>query len=179
MDFHRINTQGRIWIQRVDDVSLIGHIAADEDRLVYSKSDDNIYIATSSEWIVLSTKYSVLTAGSTLLFGSYPLPTGWNITNYNDVIVSITDSSGSVGSLAGAWQITGFGTGGSHDHGGSTTAPDNVYVTWPDNNPDYTLDASVVNHLHGHTLIADGVHTHSFDGAWRPRSVKFCEAVLQ
>ena len=86
MDFHRINTQGRIWIQRVDDVSLIGHTADDEGRMVYSRSDDKIYIATSTAWVVLSTKYSVLTAGTTLLFGAYPLPTGWNITAYNDVI---------------------------------------------------------------------------------------------
>ena len=179
MDFHIINTQGRIWIQRVDDVSLIGHIASDEGRMVYSKSDDNVYIASSSEWVVLSTKYSVLTVGSTLLFGSYPLPTGWNITNYNDVIVSITDNSGSVGSLAGSWQITGFGTGGSHDHGGNTTPPDNTYVAWPDNNPDYTLDSPIVWSLHSHTLDSDGVHEHSFGTAWRPRSVKFCEAVLQ
>ena len=65
MDFHRINTQGRIWIQRVDDVSLIGHTASDEGRLVYSKSDDKMYIATSTAWVVLSTKYSVLTTGTT------------------------------------------------------------------------------------------------------------------
>ncbi len=179
MDFHRINTQGKIWIQRVDDVSLIGHTASDEGRMVYSRSDNKLYIATSTTWLALSIKYSVLTAGTTLLFGAYPLPIGWNITSYNDVIVSITNSSGSVGSFNGGWTITGFGAAGGHDHGGMTTAPDDVYVTPSDNNPDYTLDAEVVETYHGHSIMADGNHSHSFNGSWRPRSVKFCEAILQ
>jgi len=179
MDFHRINTQGKIWLQRVDDVSLIGHIASDEGRMVYSRSDEKIYIATSTEWLELSTEFSVLTAGTTLLFGAYPLPTGWNITNYNDVIVSITDSSDSIGSFAGGWTITGFGNAGSHDHGGTTTQPDSLYISTAADNPDYVLDNQYVDRYHTHSLIGDGDHSHSFNGIWRPSNIKFCEAVLQ
>jgi len=175
MDYHRINTQGKIWIQRVDDVDVV---AVDEGGLLYSRSNDEIYIGTSTEWLSLSTKYSVLTAGSKLLFGSYPIPTGWNITSYNDVIVHLTDTSGSVGSLAGAWKITGFGSGGSHDHGGNTSTPDNIYASWGDNNPDYVLNIPTCSTFHGHTISSVGNHSHTFDGAWRPRSVKFCEAEM-
>jgi hypothetical protein len=173
MDFHRINDQGKIWIQRVDDVTLIGHTAADEGRMVYSKSNEKIYIATDTEWLVLATKYAVIESGSKMLFGSYPLPPGWNITAYNDVIVSITNSSGSIGSLDGSWVITGFGSEGSHDHGGYVESA-NVTV-WSE----WTGSITTAATTHKHSLLSDGNHTHTFDGTWRPTNVKFCEATLQ
>lgn len=180
MDFHRINTQGRIWIQRVDDVSLIGHTADDEGRMLYSKSDDKVYIATSTEWLILATKYSVLTAGSTLLFGSYPLPTGWNITSYNDAIVSITNSSGSVGSFSGGWTITGFGAAGTHDHGGYATYDNDwMRVTQGGLYRDDLSDYEAPSYIHKHSIVSDGNHTHTFNGTWRPSNMKFCEAILQ
>ena len=74
MDFFKIDSQGKLWIQRIDDINLIGHTASDERRLVYSKSDEKVYIGTSTEWRSLAIEYSVIDAGAKMLFGSYPLP---------------------------------------------------------------------------------------------------------
>lgn len=172
MDFHRINDQGKLWIQRVDDISLIGHTVNDEGRLVYSKSDDKVYIATSTEWLELAIEYSVISTGTKMLFGSYPLPTGWNITAYDDIMVTITNNSVYVGSTNGSWYITGLQSDGSHDHTGLTGK---CTIT-----AHIGGDVIQIAHAdHKHSILADGLHTHEFDGQWRPNHVKFCEASLQ
>jgi hypothetical protein len=175
MDFHNINNQGKIWVQRVDDISLIGHTADDESRLVYSKSDDRIYIGTSTEWRVLAIEYSVIDQNSKMLFGSYPLPVGWNISNINDTMVSLTTATGSIGIYSGNWTITSIGQSDTHNHGGYTNL--STYLRSV-----RSYDAHRVTrpyYAHKHSILADGAHTHTFDGTWRPEYVKFCEAELQ
>lgn len=176
MDFHNINNQGKVWIQRVDDISLIGFTADDESCLVYSRSDDKVYIGTSTEWRVLATEYSVMDQGSKMLFGSYPLPVGWNISDIDDTMVMITNSSGSIGSYSGTWTITAMLDSESHNHTGYTKYA-NV-VRYVKNYSDaYRVDRPVASHRH--SILADGIHSHTFDGLWRPAYIKFCEGTLQ
>lgn len=175
MDFYRINNQGKLWIERVDDISLIGHTSGDESRLVYSKSDERVYIGTSTEWRVLAVEYSVMEAGTKMLFGSYPLPTGWNITTSDDMMVLITTTGSSVGSFSGSWTITGMQNIDSHNHTGWTN-----YATYFRQVRAY--DAHKVwrpDGSHRHSILADGIHSHTFGSTWRPDHVKFSEATLQ
>jgi len=175
MDFHEINGQGEIWIQRVDDINLIGHTSDDESRLVYSKSNDKVYIGTSTEWRDLAIEYSVMEQGAKMLFGSYPLPIGWNIGNRNDEVVLITNSSGSIGAESGTWVISQMNNSNAHDHGGRTNRA-TVKISLK------KYDAHKVYRPlwnHRHSIMADGIHTHTFDGNWRPEYIKFCEGVLQ
>jgi len=176
MDFYRINDQGKIWIQRVDDISLIGHRDSDEGRLLYSKSNQKIYIATSTEWRMLSVEYSVISSGTKMLFGSYPLPVGWNISNSNDMVVSLTNSSGSIGSIAGSWTITGMNNIESHNHTGATgteSAYREAKLHLTGNR--YTCAAR----YHTHSIVGDGIHSHTFGNSWRPSYTFFTEATLQ
>ena len=177
MDFHEINIQGKFWIERIDDISLIGHTADDESRLVYSKSDERVYIGTSTEWRVLAIEYSVMSKGTKMLFGSYPLPTGWNITTtLSDLMVLITITGSSIGSFSGSWTITGMQNSDAHDHGGWTGIGDQAAnvrkydvhrVTRPDGS-------------HKHSILPDGIHSHPLiNSLWRPEYIKFSEGTLQ
>lgn len=176
MDFYRLNNQGRFWIQRVDDINLIGHSAADERRLVYSRSDERVYIGTSTEWRILAIEYSVMGAGVKMLFGSYPLPVGWNIKAHNDMMVIVTNDSNLIGNEEGSWMITGMADSQSHDHSG-WTAYATASVGIKRYRPPYNLTIPVP--AHRHTIVSDGIHTHSFNASWRPEFINFVEGELQ
>lgn len=175
MDFFKIDSQGKLWIQRIDDINLIGHTASDERRLVYSKSDEKVYIGTSTEWRSLAIEYSVIDAGAKMLFGSYPLPVGWNIKNHNDMMVIITTHSSLIGSSSGSWSITGIANSQSHNHSGWTnTATTSIVIRKYDA---HRVERPVWSHKH--SIAADGIHKHSFDASWRPEFIKFAEGKLQ
>ena len=176
MDFYRINDQGKIWIQRVADVSLIGFRDHDEGRLLYSESDEKLYIATSTEWRELSAEYSVLTANTKMIFGSYPLPVGWNISTNSGMVIALTTSSGSIGTTDGTWTISGMNNIDSHNHAG-VTGTESSYreAKLHSTGNRYTCAAR----YHTHTIVADGVHSHTFTSSWRPAHVFFTEAILQ
>ncbi len=175
MDFHEINNQGKIWIQRIDDINDISYSTSDESRILYSKSDEKIYIGTDSEWLALATNYSVISLNTKMIFGSYPLPTGWNIKNENDVLVSITNNSGSIGAKAGDWSITSVQNSQPHNHGGFTGSASSG-MTGHRIIKD-TGFISTAPSTHKHSIYSDGIHTHTFDGTWRPARRHFIEAI--
>jgi len=176
MDFFEINSQGKLWIQRVADIDLIGHTASDERRLVYSESDEKVYIGTSTEWRSLAIEYSVLQAGAKMLFGSLPLPVGWNIQTHNDMIVIITNDSDLIGNdEEGSWVITGIGNSQPHTHTGLTGLSTAII----DINKYDAHSVERPNWAHQHTIVSDGIHTHSFGSSWRPAFINFVEGELQ
>ena len=181
MDFHKIKNQGNFWIQRVSDISVINHTASDEGRFVYSMSDDSVYVGTSTEFLKLSVEYSLISSGAKMLFGSYPLPVGWNITNFSsdfDAVVSITNVSNDINKIGGTWTITGMNDSSDHDHTGYTDYSDEVYESrWHWDDPPFDFSGSAA--VHRHSILSDGVHSHTFDGNWRPYYIYFAEGTYQ
>ena len=110
-----------------------------------------------------------------MLFGSYPLPTGWNISNFSDAIVSITNSTSSIGSFSGTWTIEEMNNSSSHKHTGWTGYTE--YTRTAKNYDAHRVDRP--NWRHRHSIYPDGIHKHTFDGTWRPEYIKFCEGTLQ
>lgn len=176
MRFHSIEIKGKIWIQvRAVAGSAARHRGVDDEgRIFYSTVDEKIWFATSTEWKELSGKHSVISSGSRMLFGTSPLPENWNLnatTIINGKIIMVTNDSDEVGNYSsGTWTITGMDTADSHDHGGTLASTSYYRIGKSD------LKSVVPKYTHIHTLYADGVHQHTFNGTWRPAHVKLVEA---
>lgn len=175
--YHEIKVLGKIWAQRVANINNIVH-AGDEDkaRVVYSQHDDKLYYGTGTRWIRFNDKYAVIPQLTRLLFGRFPLPTGWNIVaSMSDYALILTDIEGSIGSIDGNWVITGIQSSGGHDHGGYFGP---YYGTTEKvGDSDKYGSSAVQNHTHkilGSAGINDGLHFHTFNGAWRPHHNKYC-----
>lgn len=172
MRFDKIEVIGKLWLHIVADKDTERHRSGtDEGRFIYAQAQEKVYFGNASDWVLLTTAHDVLAANSKLLMGSFPLPTGWNIkTDNDDFAIMVTPSGGEVGDTEGSWIITGLDQQGSHDDhtlGGPT---ETVLLG------SSRLWTQVGLFDHTHTLIVDGVHSHTFDGTWRPAYVKFCEA---
>lgn len=177
MNFHEIRTKGKVWIQvRTESGSGAKHRGSvDEGRIFYSTADEKIWFGTSTEWLELSGKYGVMSSGTRMLMGYSPLPDNWNLNSnsiINGKIILITNDSAEVGEYnSGSWTITGIQTADSHDHGGTLASSSYYSIGNSDWKGDY-----IPLYTHVHTLTNDGVHTHSFDGTWRPAHIKLVEA---
>ncbi|MHA2030691.1 MAG: hypothetical protein ACW99Q_15000 [Candidatus Kariarchaeaceae archaeon] len=180
MRFDKVEVIGSFWMHRVADADTHPHKAVDEGRLIYSIDNERVYYGSNTEWVLLTTAYDVIDQGQRMLFGSWPLPTGWNITNRDDVSVAIISAGGGVGSLgsevgeSSTWAITGIQEQGSHSHGGQTGNPDRVVRRGTSDAQEY-----VAQDNHKHSLIVDGLHSHSFTGTWRPHHIKLAEGEYQ
>ena len=175
MRYDKIKIKGKIWIERVADITTTRHRGTiDEGRLVYSIANASFYFATATEFVVLAGKYDVISSLSIMLMGYSPLPTGWTTnTAKNDQVIILTSDSGDVGDVSSdSWTITGIEEDGSHSHGGYVNASGSYLRV---GKSDYQSTIPLYNHLH--SIIADGLHTHSFDGTWRPEHAKFMEVV--
>lgn len=177
MRFDKIKIKGKIWVQTVADGSTERHRGSiDEGRLIYSTADEKLYFGTDTEWLEFASRYDVFTAGTKLLMGYNPLPDNWAInssSSINDRIVLLTNDASEIGDLTSdSWTITGMQSSESHDHGGSTNISSSYYSI---GNSDFKGDyIPLYNHVH--TITADGIHTHTFDGTWRPAHIKLVEA---
>ena len=172
MRFDKVEVIGNIWLHRVADKDTERHrTGKDEGRFIYAQAQQNVYYGTSSDWQIIATKYSVLDSGTRMLMGKFPLPTGWNIVITNDgKAVLISNAGSEVGDPGGSWTITGLDSQGSHNHTTGFGYPREVRGT------DNLDNVYLANYSHRHSIAVDGLHSHTFDGTWRPAYVKFCEA---
>jgi len=172
MRFDKVEVIGNIWLHRVADKDIERHrTGIDEGRFIYAQAQQKIYYGTSSDWQVISTRYDVIDSGTRMLMGKFPLPEGWNIvTENNDRLVLISNAGSEVGGTAGSWTITGLDQQGSHNH---TTGFGYPRERLGSDNLDNQYTAL---YQHRHSIAVDGLHSHTFDGTWRPSYVKFCEA---
>jgi hypothetical protein len=175
MRFDALNSQGKFWLQRVADKDTENHNAGDEGRLIYSRDDEKVYLGTDTEWLLLTGLHDVMAVGTQMLFGYWPLPDNWNLlTDNNDTAVMITSAGASVGTNAGTWTISGLDSQGAHDHGGATGGPNKGLLLGGSEPYDQCAGPS-----HTHSIQVDGLHTHTFDGTWRPAYVKLAEGEYQ
>ena len=101
--------------------------------------------------------------------GKYPLPNYWNIDfGSNDIMPLISNDETMAGTYGGSWTISGVRSTGSHNHGGNTGTPNNSIVIGASE-----LYANVAGSNHTHSIQSDGIHSHTFDGSWRPKYTKF------
>lgn len=144
----------------------------DKTRMIYSEADERLYIGGLSAWIGISTPYDVLDQGTKMLFGSYPLPTGWSLdTTWNDRVILLETNAAQIGNTGGSWTITGILGAGSHTHSfidHATVSVDNDY------GPKWLPSV-----YHGHKLSSDNSHTHSQSGSWRPYNIRYCVGEYQ
>jgi len=167
MKFHEVDIKGYFKLPVETSIASVSHTGADEEgRIFYSSAENTIYYGTDSEFKKIPGKYDIYELRDEVLMGYYPLPTGWTLRNYESRGIRVVNLGSAAGSTGGSWTITGASTAGSHTHTtGSAieTDPigkdDNYSTTSPD--------------FHTHTMEYDGLHTHTFDGNWRPAWVKF------
>ena len=166
MKFYGINSRGKFWVHRVDDIDSVTHNGAeDEGRLLYNRADEHLYAGSETEWIKITTRYDIFESGTKILFSSYPLPNNFTIdTTYDDRMVLTTSTPGDVFTSGGSWVITGMQANNGHTHGGRTGGPTNNSSLIGAS--DLYAYSSKTNHTH--SITRDGEHQHTIDGTWRP-----------
>lgn len=128
MEFHEIDTKGKLWIQRV--AALPTWTANDVGRVVYDISADAFYFGSSSAWELWGS--DIIPAGTKMVFYQNTAPTGWTIDGtVADAIIAIKGGSQSynvnAGQLAGTWTQTNHthtfsdSFSASHNHSVSLT----------------------------------------------------------
>ena len=175
--YQSVEAQSKFICQRVNNIANLAHDQNDDKgRLVYDRTTERLFKGEGTAWVQISTPYDILEQGTQVLFGSYPLPDGWNIvedSNVNDRIILLTDTETSIGASGGSWTINSINTGGNHRH--SSSVP-----SWINRNigkSEFYGNAS--SETHRHNTNYDGTHQHGFDGAWRPPAIKYCIAEYQ
>ncbi len=171
--FFEIETKGKHWLHRVDDVDTHSHGGdPDEGRVIYSKSDKRIYLGNTLTWNLVTTPYDVIGQNIKVLMGKFPLPTGWNLdTTYNDISILLSNDESDVDTTGGSWTITGINLGGGHAHGGTTGYGNSQLLIG------YSEPYAVTQKLnHRHSISTETGHFHFFDGAWRWPHVFYCVA---
>lgn len=173
--FYEIDAQSKFKSHRVLDKDTETHNGyVDKARLIYSEADKRLCIGGLSGWNIITTPYDVFDKNTKVLFGSYPLPTGWNLdTAWNDRVVLLTDTSSETGDTGGSWTVTGINTAGSHTH---TTS-----LGTETGNVDYVAIVSdySASQAHTHDVSSDGGHIHSHSPGWRPYNIRYCVAEYQ
>jgi len=169
MKFHEIDVRGKFKLPIEPSVASVTHNGTEEQgRLFFSEAEDSIYYGDGSNWVLLTGKNDVFTYGTRVLMCKYPLPDNWNIVTYDDFSILVVNNGGLVGSTAGSWTITGLSVEGAHNHDG---------ITGPSDDNDYVGKSELYGYVapstHRHSLSIDGLHTHTFNGAWKPKYKKF------
>lgn len=170
MKFHKIDVRGKFWLPRETSLSSVTHQGhVDEGRLFYAIAEDAIYYGDQDEWQLIARQEDVFEDETKVIMGYYPLPDYWNIdTGFNDIVPIISDTESQAGDTGGFWAIAGMSTDGSHDHGGLTGGPTQDRVLGASE-----IYTTVARNNHRHSLQVDGLHSHTFDGTWRPRYKKY------
>ena len=102
MEFHGIDTQGEIYIQRA--ASLSAWAADDEGRLLYAQDTASLYYGTNTQWMPLAG----FGAGTRIWFHQNISPIGWSIVaGLGDKLLAVKGGSQAYnvagGVTAGTW----------------------------------------------------------------------------
>ncbi len=142
MDFHEIDTKGKLWIQRVSSLPSFDS-ANDVGRILYVTSTDRFYFGTATSWSVWGS--DIIPAGTKMVFYQNTAPDGWTIdATVADALIGIKGGSNAFnvngGQLAGTWVQT------NHNH----TFSDSFSVSHSHATRDHTLTISEMpRHRHG------------------------------
>lgn len=175
MKFHEVDVRGKFWVQKINDKDTEQHHGnIDKGRVFVSQDDNTFYYGASATWVKATGSYDVFNIGSKVLMGKFPLPDGWSVdSSFNDMTAMTTSAGSATGDISGSWTITTVSTGGAHDHFGGLTGPPNRFLTA--GKSEELIDAGGGDD-HRHTILVDGIHTHTFDGTWRPKYSKWMMA---
>jgi hypothetical protein len=104
MDFHEIDTKGKIYIQRV--ATKPTWEAADVGRIIYVIDEGAFYFASSVAWSLWGS--DIIPAGTKMIFYQNTAPTGWTIDGtVADALIAVKGGSNAYnvngGQLAGTW----------------------------------------------------------------------------
>ena len=147
MEFHGIDSQGEIFIQRV--VSLPAWAASDEGRLLYVGDSAALSYGTNVEWVHLTS----FGAGTRVWFHQDTAPIGWSI------VAGLGDRLLAVKGGSQAYNIAGGGAGGTW------IQPNHLHTTG--NHKLTILEMPSHNHTPGTTSA--GAHEHTLltgTGQW-------------
>lgn len=168
--YYEIDAQSEFRAPKVKDKDTHNHnMITDIARLIYSEADERLCIGTWNDWKIVATPNDILDQNTKVLFGSYPLPTGWNLDASNDDKVAlVTTNASDIGDTTGDWQITGMIENGSHKHSMSRASAVIMHRS----------SGSVIlsSYYHEHTTSTDGDHFHTITSSWRPYHRKYCIA---
>lgn len=188
MDFHEIDTKGKLYIQRVTTLPVWA--GADTSRIIYVTSEDAYYFATASGWSLWGS--DIIPAGTKMIFYQNTAPTGWTIDGtVADALIAVKGGSNAYNVNAG--QLAGTWVHGNHSHtfSDSFSASHSHGVThnhrWLDNrgsSADYTWESNgtttfrlsnnyestdaIVLHVtsgDGHSLRGKDFYTERFSGS--------------
>jgi len=167
MNIYGMDIRGKFWIPRVSSITDHPWMVGDEGRILYGEESQKVFYGGNTEWKEVTGAKSLFAENSEIIFGSTPLPTGWNIKTIDALgptIVTTTDTD-EVGDLEGTWFITGMVADGDHNH----FAPDaSATPSAFDGRGTSELYDYVPGNSHIHDIYASGTHVHTFLGSWRP-----------
>ena len=178
--FHEIDIKGKLWVQRVNDISLQIHNEDDKGRILYDKMTKRLCYGTGVGWQYFNNKYDVIPQNTKILMGRYPLPTGWNIVpdpgviSVNGKCAILTSNVVDIGTVGGSWTISGALAVTGHNHGGFTGRYIDISTVTTGTDDSYG-HVGTVKHVHS-IEMSTGQHFHGFDGQWRPYHNKYCIA---
>lgn len=174
MKYHSIEAQSKFYVQRVANIANVTHNGgSDKGRLLYCETNERLYKGENSAWRKLATLYDIIPQNTKVLMGAYPLPDGWNIiTNQGltDRIILLTNTISEVSTSGGSWTIDSMENAGSHRH--ITGYPTTTISIGKSELVGYASSS-----IHRHYTDYSDEHQHTFDGTWRPPTVKYCVAI--
>lgn len=176
MDLHGPNLRGKFWPQRISSIEDDPWIVDYEGRLVYDEDAQALYFASSSEWVKITSVGDLFNIGQKLIFLT-TLPTGWNIdAEADDRIILVTTTGDQVGDTGGSWVISGMNDDGLHDHFTPDQMSNPTSIGWAGASEIYS---SAGTKTHKHIVVDGGLHSHGFQGTWRPENALFAVGVYQ
>ena len=172
--YFEIDAQSKFRSHKITDQATQTHTLSDLARLIYSEADERLYIGGVNSWIAVSTPYDVLDQGTKMLFGAYPLPTGWNMeTSLNDKVVLLDTTASQIGNTGGSWTITGINGAGNHNH---NIVPADYATLSVEIDYGQDICSSV---YHSHFTTTESNHTHAHTAGWRPYNIRYCVGEYQ
>jgi len=138
MEFHGIDSQGEIFIQRA--ASLPAWAASDQGRLLYAQDTASLYYGTNTQWMPLAGFGS----GTRIWFHQNTAPTGWSI------VAGLGDRLLAVKGGTQAYNVAGGSYGG----------------TWA--RPSHTLtESQMPSHRHRqYRQLAEGIEEPALHHVW-------------
>lgn len=165
MKFYKIESKGIFRLPIEASPNSPSHSGtSDEGRMFYEESGGKVYLGNSSSWILLTTRYDVLSQNTKVLFHKAPIPNNWTISTTDDCMVILTRNTDIVGDdTEGDWVISAMNENGGHSHTLSTAQYYGLYARGGS-----SIEGYSGTYRHSHYASTGGNHSHSFSGTWRP-----------
>jgi hypothetical protein len=155
------------------------------NRWYYNTTTGTIQRDTGATWENITGRVAIIPSGSFMPFGQASAPFGWTISAANnDKLLRVVSGTG--GGTGGTWVVTMDSKGhdhpiGTHTVNGLTHTNSGLqHCKDPLAGPPFSAFITISNHgdiSHLHANTSSYSHTHTTDGAWRPKyfDVIICE----